>query len=133
MQPVNNSIWFAKMQFTKKTIFFDNDIDNKTTDRILSTGFMGVKCDHKYLYYLLAFILSDDFESQKDKFAIGTTQIAINSSAIDKIMIPFHEEIALDLNRKFENIFTLVQVNNNELEQLEILRNILISKLATQQ
>ena len=133
MQPVNNSIWFAKMQFTKKTVYFDNNIDNKTQDRILSTGFMGVQCDQKYLYYLLAFILSDDFEAQKDKFATGTTQIAINSSAIDKIMIPFEEIVAVELNYKFEKIFNQIQVNNNELEKLEILKNILITKLATQQ
>ena len=133
MQPVNNSIWFAKMQFTKKTVYFDNNIDNKTQDRILSTGFMGVQCEQKYLYYLLAFILSDDFEAQKDKFATGTTQIAINSSAIDKIMIPFEEIVAVELNYKFEKIFNQIQVNNNELEKLEILKNILITKLATQQ
>ena len=133
MQPVNNSIWFAKMQFTKKTVYFDNNIDNKTQDRILSTGFMGVQCDQKYLYYLLAFILSDDFEAQKDKFATGTTQIAINSSVIDKIMIPFEEIVAVKLSYKFEKIFNKIQVNNNELEKLEILKNILITKLATQQ
>lgn len=133
MQPVINSIWFAKMQFTKKTVYFDGITNDKIQDRILSTGFMGVKCDNKFLYYLLAFILSNDFESQKDKYATGTTQIAINSSALDKILIPFNESIALDVNDKLEGMFTVIQNNNNELEQLEILKNILITKLSTQQ
>ena len=48
-------------------------------------------------------------------------------------MIPFEEIVAVELNYKFEKIFNQIQVNNNELEKLEILKNILITKLATQQ
>lgn len=128
MQPINNSIWFAKMQYTKKVLFFNEE--SKINDLILSTGFMGIKLDESYLYYLLAFIYSKDFEDQKDKYATGTTQLAINSTALDKILIPLPKTNLIVLNNKMKKYFINIQLNNKEIEHLTKLAKLCVNRIA---
>ena len=127
MTPISNSIWFAKMQFTKKVIFFD--VANEQI--ILSTGFMGIQTNQNNFYYLVNFISTKEFEDQKDKYATGTTQIAINSSALDKIQIPYDDKVTL-LNQQLEPIYKMIANNESEIAKLNDLQNIIVSKLAQQ-
>lgn len=127
MTPISNSIWFAKMQFTKKVLFFDVADE----EIILSTGFMGIQTNQNNFYYLLNFISTKDFEDQKDKYATGTTQIAINSSALDKIQIPYDDKVIL-LNKQLEPIYKVIINNESEIAKLYDLQSIIISKLAQQ-
>ena len=127
MTPVSNSIWFAKMQFTKKVLFFDVADDQI----ILSTGFMGIQTNQNNFYYLLNYISTKEFEDQKDKYATGTTQIAINSSSLDKIQIPYDDKVIV-LNKQLEPIYKMIINNESEIAKLSDLQNIIISKLAQQ-
>jgi len=127
MTPISNSIWFAKMQFTKKVLFFD--VANEQI--ILSTGFMGIQTNQNNFYYLVNFISTKEFEDQKDKYATGTTQIAINSSALDKIQIPYDDKVTI-LNQQLEPIYMMIANNESEIAKLNDLQNIIVSKLAQQ-
>lgn len=128
MQPIKDSIWFAKMQNTKKLLWFNND--NNEFDFILSTGFMGLTISTNYYYYLLAFIYSDDFEKQKDRYATGTTQIAINSDALDKIEINLPNGDICKINNTLKALFSHYKVIISELISLLNLKQVFIKKLS---
>lgn len=88
MQPVKNSIWFAKMKDSIKRICLPQNSDWFINKYILSTGFFGIKCDRFLLPYIYSFISFDTFETEKDKLAHGDTQQAINSDDLNYIYIP---------------------------------------------
>lgn len=93
MQPVLNSVWFAKMKGTTKVYCFDETNKSELNKYILSTGFAGINplnCKAKFLKY---FFLSPNFNLEKDNFSTGTTQLAINNDRIKKIEIIYPESI----------------------------------------
>ena len=79
MQPVEKSIWFAKMIDSRKLIMVDNYCYELLNNYIFSTGFCGLKCKDEYFYYLWTFLLSDTFDTIKNNFCTGTTMQAINN------------------------------------------------------
>jgi len=80
-----NDVIFARMQDTKKVKIIKKDEENF----IVSTGFCVLR-PSKFIYpkYLYYYLLSDNFQYIKDKYAIGATQKAINNYGISKIKIP---------------------------------------------
>ncbi|MFA5070907.1 MAG: restriction endonuclease subunit S [Candidatus Pacearchaeota archaeon] len=90
MQPIFNSVWFAKMKETLKVYSFDKDNREEIRKYILSTGFTGIKVDEKKVYpkYLKLFLTSKFFNEEKDKLCTGSTQKGINNNFIVKIKIP---------------------------------------------
>jgi len=90
MQPVLNSIWFAKMQATLKVYCFDETNKNEIMKYILSTGFAGIKVNDKLVYpkYVKLFFISNIFNEEKDKLCTGSTQRGINNNFIARIKIP---------------------------------------------
>ena len=88
MQPVLNSVWFAKMKSTLKVYSFSEKNKEEADNYILSTGFAGVKfCKEIYSDYVKFFFLTKIFNEKKDKFSTGSTQSGINNSFISKIKI----------------------------------------------
>ena len=94
-------------------------------------------CDEKKLstkliyFWFVTDIDSKEFEDQKDRFATGTTQIAINSSALDKILIPFDSTIEI-INKKLKPIYQAININELEISKLQEVQRIIISKLVQQ-
>ena len=82
MQPIVNSVWFAKM---KNTLKIFNPTSKEIENSILSTGFCGVLTDNVSNDYLFQIFLSDDFNNQKNLLAIGSTQEAINNTKAKQI------------------------------------------------
>ena len=89
MQPVFNSVWFAKMQSTTKVYSFDESNKEEINNYILSTGFAGIKVNEKLVSpkYLKFLFVSKDFNELKDKFCAGSTQRSINNEFIKKISL----------------------------------------------
>ncbi len=89
MQPVINSIWFAKMQATLKIYSFDEENKDEISRYILSTGFAGIKVNEKLVSpkYLRLMLISNDFNELKDKLSTGSTQRGINNQAIETISL----------------------------------------------
>jgi len=89
MQPILNSVWFAKMKLTLKVYSFSEKNKEEFSRYILSTGFAGIKFDKNiYSEYVKFFFLTTRFNEEKDKFSTGSTQSGINNSFISKIKIP---------------------------------------------
>jgi len=91
MQPVENSVWFAKMKNTLKVIVPDQDTIDNT---ILSTGFSGIRAKNVHSGFLLQVLLSDHFNNQKNLLAEGSTQEAINNTKVRKIKFLLPESFA---------------------------------------
>jgi len=89
MQPVLNSVWFAKMKSTLKVYSFSKENEEEAKKYILSTGFAGIKFDSNVSSrYIGLFFLTNRFNEEKDKLSTGSTQSGINNSFIAKIKIP---------------------------------------------
>jgi len=128
MQPVLNSVWFAKMKGTTKVYCFDETNKSELNKYILSTGFAGINplnCKAKFLKY---FFLSPNFNLEKDNFSTGTTQVAINNDRIKKIEIIYPESIeeqiliVQEIEKHFTNLDAAVKSLNNSLLKAEQLR-----------
>lgn len=121
MQPIKDSVWFAKMKNTRKNILVGDYCDQLQNEYIFSTGFAGVEAKGNSLYYLWQLITSDYFEKVKDLRSVGTTQKAVNNDFIDqfRFMIP-EREILISFNNIVEPIFKKIYLN--ERENLELSR-----------
>ena len=117
---------FAKMKNTNKSLL----INPKNKNMIISTGFFVLRSKdrNKLLPEFLKYIVSSDrFLEQKDEFAHGSTQEAINESEdLKQLKIPLpsiekQREIVNDLNLKKEKIDNinelLISYSKNLIEQ----------------
>jgi len=82
MQPILNSVWFAKM---KNTLKIFNPTNTQIKNTILSTGFCGILSNNVESDYLFQIFLSNEFNNQKDLLAIGSTQEAINNTKAKQV------------------------------------------------
>lgn len=86
MQPLNNSIWFARMQFTNKFLSFKNS--KLINSLILSTGMAGIEVLNDFDFdFVKNFIMSQYFINNKDRRCEGATQKAINNKNLQLINI----------------------------------------------
>lgn len=130
MQPISKSIWFAKMIESRKLIMVDDYSTDLLDNYIFSTGFCGLKCVDKYFYYLWTFLLTDAFDNIKNNFCTGTTMQAINNK--DTKLIEFvlpDDEILNKFNLIAKPLFKKIYYNNQEINQLQNLRDTLLPKL----
>lgn len=97
MQSLPNSIWFAKMKNSVKHITIPKNSGWFNEKYVLSTGFLGIKCNENTLSYLHCFIYSDYFEKVKDMLAHGATQEAINNEDLKAIRLLVPEKQILRL------------------------------------
>jgi len=134
MQPIINSVWFAKMKDTLKVYCFDELNKTEINKYILSTGFAGINssvCEAKFIKY---FFLSPNFNSQKDKFAIGTTQVAINNEGIKKITIAYPESkeeqslIVSAIETHFSRLDNAIKNLKSVKEKIQLYRKAVLKK-----
>lgn len=131
MQPVENSIWFAKMKNSKKVLCLGRYSLEYLNNYILSTGFAGLKCDDVSLEYLWGFINDEKFEFIKDRLAGDkTTQSAINNDAMAYIslLIPKCEILEKYHILTFDT-YRKIYLNQIENQQLTTLRDWLLPML----
>ena len=89
MQPIFDSLWFAKMKNSVKHIAVTESDEWFTNKYILSTGFCGIECFKNSFSYLYAYIESDIFEFLKDRLSHGATQEAVNNDDLKGMKIPY--------------------------------------------
>ena len=119
MQPVENSVWLARMINSPKFLKANKDlIENK----ILSTGFLGIQTKAKetcdYLFY---YIQTREFQEYKDAFVTGAVQESLtNESAKDLLVIipplPEQSRIATVLSW-FDDLIEVKKRQNEILEK----------------
>jgi len=134
MQPIINSVWFAKLRFTKKSYLFDDLEEAKKY--ILSTGFAGLRTKNINSKFVNYYICSEYFLYQKDSTSHGTTQEAITEPNINQIIFicpPKEEQIQIAnyLDNNTLKIDKIVSKINDQIETLKELRKTLINDLIT--
>lgn len=113
MQPVPNSVWFAKMKNTLKVIQSTQyQIDNV----IFSTGFCGIKANNIDCTFLLQVLKSENFNTQKDNLAEGTTQVAVNNQHVKNI--EFLLPCSISEQQKIASILSKLDEAITQTEQL---------------
>ena len=98
-QPIVNSIWFARMKDSHKIAIYTMTNKKDAESSILSSGFAGFQSDEKYFGYLYAIISSKDFETLKNLYATGATQVSLNNDGLKRILFPLPtEKLIIDFN-----------------------------------
>ena len=130
MEPVLNSIWFAKMVNTYKVLFFFEGNKEDLEKYILSTGFMGIRALENLQYYLYCFINSERFHQIKDTLVQGAVQEAITNTNVKgiKILLP-PTDLINEFNKKIEPLIMEIFKNKVENQKLSALRDLLLPKL----
>lgn len=124
MQPIENSVWFAKMKNSKKNMFVGKYSKFLINNVIFSTGFIGLKCKNYSSEYIWSFVLNENFEIIKDNLAASTTQKAINNDALEYInLIVPDDETLKKFNLITKNLFKKIYLNKIENYRLEQLRD----------
>ena len=98
MQPIANSVWFAKMKASNKIIVVSEKDTDLITGTIFSTGFLGIEATKKLpLSLLTAFLISDSFHVKRDMCSVGTTMASINNDSFLRITVPYLNSKEIDL------------------------------------
>ena len=98
MQPIANSVWFAKMKASNKIIVVSEKDTDLITGTIFSTGFLGIEATKKLpLSLLTAFLISDSFHAKRDMCSVGTTMASINNDSFLRITVPYLNNKEIDL------------------------------------
>lgn len=130
MQPIPNSIWFAKMKDSVKHIYVGEYSKDLLANYIFSTGFAGLKTDSIMLPYLISYINQSDFEDKKDQLSHGATQKAVNNTDIALFDIVVPPDNVLQMHADItSNIYGLIDNNRRESQQLTQLRDWLLPML----
>lgn len=129
MQPLDNSVWFAKMKGSYKIILVNNDLEiiNKM---ILSTGFMGIIANEELpLSLLFAIVISNEFVIQRDMHSVGTTMAGVNNETFINIEVPFlsnEERTSFEyVNRPLINKLSRLRI---QIKKIKEIKDLLLKK-----
>ena len=130
MQPIPNSVWFAKMKGSYKNLVISKSDIDIIEMNILSTGFQGIKASKRLpLPLLTAFIISKDFNSQRDLNSVDTTMAGINNETFMKINVPLlTESEVVDFNNKYELLVNELSILRRKINSLKYEKSLLLSK-----
>ncbi len=125
MQPILNSIWFAKMKDTIKVYIFEESNKEEIDKFIMSTGFSGIKVNPEKVLprYLKHYFLTPNFNKIKDILSSGSTQKGINNQKIKSIKIPVP---SIELQKRIVFLLDEVEEIKNLREESDNLTNNLI-------
>lgn len=129
-EPIINSVWFARMKGSYKVLGFSKTNENIAKSAILSSGFAGFKCEENIFPFLFLNINSKRFETLKNLYATGATQVSINNDGIRSIDIispksEIVESFGKLINPLLNQLF-LFQIKNQNLRKT---RDLLLPKL----
>ena len=130
MQPVINSIWFAKMKNSIKHLFLNKEMSSFVDNSILSTGFYGLKCNEISFEYIASVVSAPIFEITKDRLSHGATQQGIGDDDMANITLLIPDDTIL---RKYheatKGFFSKISNNILENKRLIAIRNFLLPLL----
>ncbi|MFZ7316423.1 restriction endonuclease subunit S [Avibacterium avium] len=130
MQPIIDSIWFAKMVGEHKAIMIDENDEFLLNNTILSTGFLGIKPQQYKKCFLYCFINSENFTLLKNSLATGAVQIALNNTSFSSMYITLPSDNILEyFETRVSTLFSKIAANHRENKSLAETRDLLLPKL----
>ena len=134
MQPVKNSVWFAKLKNSIKHIYVSNVDSMLCSNYIFSTGFVGIKCEDNAFEYLIDFINTPYFEMKKDILSHGATMEGVNNEDLKSIQIPLpSKDRLIDFHNKVKELHYQITMLNEQTFKLNNLKEKLLPLLINQQ
>ncbi|MFP4877199.1 restriction endonuclease subunit S [Metamycoplasma hominis] len=130
MEPLENTIWFAKMKNTQKFLLVSKLDSDLIKSNIFSTGFLGFcNSDNLPLSFLLAIIISEDFNVQKNAKSSGTTMEAINNKIFESLLVPklSNNELKCYKNQ-YENFVYELSYIRQKIDKLKKIKQFLLLK-----
>lgn len=130
MQPVINSVWFAKMKNSIKHLYLNKEMNSFVNNSILSTGFYGLKCNEISFEYIASVVSAPIFEITKDRLSHGATQQGIGDDDMANITLLIPDDTTLRKYHEATKGF-FAKISNNILEnkRLIAIRNFLLPLL----
>ena len=130
MQPIANSVWFAKMKDSNKILIITDKDKDILSNNVLSTGFLGIKASNKLPLSLLAsIVISNDFKIQRDLNSVGTTMAGVNNETFLKIQVPYlNENEALAYEDKYSSFVYQLSSLRREIDRLKLVKKALLKK-----
>lgn len=133
MQPIKNSIWFAKMKDSPKFLLIDNSTKSIIEDYILSTGYYGFKIEIG-LYFIWKFINSNDFSNQKNSNISGSVMEALNNEGLKGILLNVPPtDLLEEFEQKVKPYYKKISNNNSQIQSLNKMINSLLPKLMSRE
>lgn len=101
IQPVVNSVWFARMSNTYKILNCFDKSSHLANDAIISSGFAGFTSLDGCYGFVYATIASKKFDEEKNRYATGATQVSLTNEGLKKmeVLIP-----AIDIAKQYSKI-----------------------------
>ena len=130
MEPLPNSVWFAKMKDSKKKLILTEEDTDIIESNILSTGFQGIEATKEFpLSLIAAIVISDNFDIQRDINSVGTTMAGINNETFLKIKVPLlsSEEIKA-YDSKYAKFIGLLSLKRKQIIKLKTIKQQLLQK-----
>ena len=130
MQPIIDSVWFAKMKESNKKLILTNQDTDLIDNIILSTGFLGILASEQLpLSFLSALVVSKEFNLQRDLNSVGTTMAGINNETFLKILVPLLTDIELkEYELKYRPYIAELSLLRRKINQLKKIKAGLLSK-----
>jgi type I restriction enzyme S subunit len=134
-QPIQNSVWFARMRETYKIAWYGPLKDERASGTILSSGFAGFEARHPELWPLLFLTVSSkEFHVQKDLYCTGATQMSLTNEGLARIILPIpDEQTARRLGRDTGPMLNAIAALQRRNENLHRSRNLLLPRLLSGQ
>ena len=134
MQPISDSVWFAKMKNSIKHIYVTQNDKIINQNYIFSTGFCGIKCEDFAFEYMINYLNISYFEKKKDIVSHGATMECINNEDLKsfKIHLPTKDKLILFHNKTKEIYYEISRIRQTTF-QLTCLKNKLLPLLINQQ
>lgn len=121
VQPIVNSVWFARMSNSYKILNCFGASAHLANDSIISSGFAGFTAADGCYGFVYETIASKGFDEEKNRYATGATQVSLTNEGLKKIevLIPM-EEIIMQYSSIVEPFMQkaeLLKKNNKLLKQ----------------
>ena len=130
MQPITNTVWFAKMKGSNKNLIITKNDKDIINGHILSTGFMGIEASKNLpLSLLSAFVISNNFNIQRDLNSVGTTMAGINNETFKEITVPLlnNQEVE-EFDKRYSKYIDELSLLRRKIKKLEKAKELLLNK-----
>lgn len=130
VQPVNNSVWFARMSNTYKILNCFGESSHLANDSVISSGFAGFTALEGCFGFVYATIASKRFDDEKNRYATGATQVSLTNEGLKKIEILIPTiDIVQQYSRMVEPYLEKAELLKRNCKLLQQARDRLLPKL----
>lgn len=130
VQPVNNSVWFARMSNTYKILNCFGESSHLANDSVISSGFAGFTALEGCFGFVYATLASKRFDDEKNRYATGATQVSLTNEGLKKIEILIPTiDIVQQYSRMVEPYLEKAELLKRNCKLLQQVRDRLLPKL----